>query len=494
MSNIAAEKILLAGLAAHPDKLFEYVEYLSDEDFTHAATNMTFQALRSLVVNKESKTVTKAKLVAEAKALGHQNYLSVTKNGEWIDEMLGEAVDAQELDNYFQAVKRQTLLSAYAQSFSDMKDYVTTTQDPILKVIGNVEESILGNVFLLDRGENQMVPLSKDIWSFIENLADNPGHVGVDLGYPAWQERVGQIRNGAITFVAATAKAGKSQFALRAALMAAYKSNLPVLLCDSELNHNDQRIRLAGMMARVPYQYIETGFWKLTPDQLRAKGVTDENVILQIQDAGKRLRDPELRRRVDALPISYQSISGMDMKEVIPHIRRWLLSTVKPDRKTMTPQCLIVYDYIKLARIDEVLRGAAEWQQHGVNVAMLHDLMKKYNVPCLAFGQTNNEIDEGFKCIAGGKRISENVTSISYLKRKTDEELSFDGTGSHLVKIFGARYGSAIHSGHINFDTDLSMGEFKELGVSAVNFNAERQKRLDEWKRRKDRDDDEDDD
>lgn len=494
MSNIAAEKILLAGLAAHPDKLFEYVEYLSDEDFTHAATNMTFQALRSLVVNKESKTVTKAKLVAEAKALGHQNYLSITKNGEWIDEMLGEAVDAQELDNYFQAVKRQTLLSAYAQSFSDMKDYVTTTQDPILKVIGNVEESILGNVFLLDRGENQMVPLSKDIWSFIENLADNPGHVGVDLGYPAWQERVGQIRNGAITFVAATAKAGKSQFALRAALMAAYKSNLPVLLCDSELNHNDQRIRLAGMMARVPYQYIETGFWKLTPDQLRAKGITDENVILQIQDAGKRLRDPELRRRVDALPISYQSISGMDMKEVIPHIRRWLLSTVKPDRKTMTPQCLIVYDYIKLARIDEVLRGAAEWQQHGVNVAMLHDLMKKYNVPCLAFGQTNNEIDEGFKCIAGGKRISENVTSISYLKRKTDEELSFDGTGSHLVKIFGARYGSAIHSGHINFDTDLSMGEFKELGVSAVNFNAERQKRLDEWKRRKDRDDDEDDD
>jgi len=494
MSNIAAEKILLAGLAAHPDKMFEYVEYLGEEDFTHAATNMTYQAMRSLIISKESKVITKAKLVAEAKALGHQNYLSVTKNGEWIDEMLGEAVSPQEVDNYFAAVKRQTVLAAYSQSFSDMRDYVTTTQDPLLKVIGTVEESVLGNVFLLDRGENQIVSLPKDIWSFIENLADNPGHVGIDLGYPAWQERVGQVRNGAVTFVAATAKAGKSQFALRAALTAAYKGGVPVLLCDSELNHNDQRIRLAGMMARVPYQYIETGFWKLSPDQLKAKGVTDENVIQQIQDAGRRLRDPELRRRVDALPIQYQSISGMDMKEVIPHIRRWLLSTVKPDRKTMTPQCLVVYDYIKLARLDEVGRGIAEWQQHGVNVAMLHDLMKKYNVPCLAFGQTNNELDDGFKCIAGGKRISENVTSISYLKRKTDDELSFDGTGTHLVRIFGARYGGAIHGGHINFDTDLSIGEFKELNVSTINFNAERQKRLDEWKRRKDDDDEDSDD
>jgi replicative DNA helicase len=492
MSNIAAEKILLAGLAAHPDKVFEYVEYLGEDDFTHAATSVTYQALRSLIITKESKTVTKAKLVAEAKSLGHENYLSITKNGQWLDEMLAERVSLPEVDNYFQAVKRQTILSSYAKSFSDMKDYVTTTQDPLLKVIGNVEESILGNVFLLDRGENQMVPLNKDIWAFIENLADNPGHVGIDVGYPSWQERVGQIRNGAITFVAATAKAGKSQFALRVALSAAYKHNLPVLLCDSELNHNDQRIRLAGMIAKVPYQYIETGFWKLSPDQLKSKGITDEKVILEIQEAGKRLKDPELRRRVDALPIHYQSISGMDMKEVIPHIRRWLLSTVKPDRKTMTPQCLIVYDYIKLARLDEVIKGAAEWQQHGINVAMLHDLMKKYNVPCLAFGQTNNELDDGFKCIAGGKRISENVTSISYLKRKTDDELSFDSAGSHYIKIFGARYGAAVHGGHINFDADLSIGQFTEIGVSAINFNAERQRRLEAWRNRGQEDDDED--
>jgi hypothetical protein len=153
-----------------------------------------------------------------------------------------------------------------------------------------------------------------------------------------------------------------------------------------------------------------------------------------------------------------------------------------------------VLDYIKLATLDDVRRGVAEWQQHGVNVATLHNMMKKYNVPCLAFGQTNNELDEGFKCIAGGKRISENVTSISYLKKKTVDERSFDGDGTHLMKVFGTRYGPGTGDTHINFDVDLSCGDFQEIGLSGVNISAERARRLEEWKsgKKKKNDDDED--
>ena len=157
---------------------------------------------------------------------------------------------------------------------------------------------------------------------------------------------------------------------------------------------------------------------------------------------------------------------------------------MKPDRTTKNAQCLVVYDYIKLATVAELKanHNLAEWQMHGINVALLHDTMKKYNIPCLAFGQTNNEIDEGIKCVAGGKRISENVTSISYLKRKTDDERAFDGSGSHFIRVFGTRYGAGTSIGHINYDADLSCGEFKEIGISTINFNEERQKRLDEYK------------
>jgi len=487
MSNIAAEQVFLAGVIANPTKLFDYLDYLDDTDFQHSATKMTFEALRSLVLNKEATNITKSKLVAEAKALGHQNYLSATKDGAWIDELYREKVGEQELTDLFLEIKRQTLKGSYRRAFEDTNNYLTTTSDPLSIMIGKVEDAIISQVNTLDRGENAPVLLTKGIFEFIDALANDPGNLGIDLGFPIWQDRVGQFRNGSVTFVVATAKAGKSQFALRAALNTARKG-LPVILCDSELNKNDQQIRLVALMARVPFQYIETGFWKMTPEQLKFHGVTDEQQISHIMECGRRIRDPELRERVLALPITYQSISGMDVSAVIPHLRRWILKDVKPDRTTKNAQCLVVYDYIKLATVSELKanHNLAEWQMHGINVALLHDTMKKYNIPCLAFGQTNNEVDEGIKCVAGGKRISENVTSVSYLKRKTDDERAFDGNGSHYLRVFVTRYGAGTPTGHINFDADLSCGDFKEIGLSTVNFNEERQKRLDQFKKSRD--------
>jgi len=492
MANIAAEKVFLAGIIANPTKLFDYLDFLTDEDFQHSATKITFEAVRSLVMNKEVSTITKAKLIAEAKALGHQNYLSATRDGQWIDELLQEKIGEHELSEHFLEIKRQTLKDNYKKAFEETSNYLASTADPLSIMIGKVEDAVISQVNTLDRGRNAPIQLTKGIWEFIDDLASDPGNLGIDLGYPVWQDRVGQFRNGSLTLVVATAKAGKSQFALRAALNAA-RRKLPVLLLDSELNKNDQMIRIAAMMTRVPFQYIETGFWRMTPDQLRQHGVTDEQQIAHIQECGRRLRDPELRERVSALPITYQSISGMDVSAVIPHLRRWLLKDVKPDRTTKNAQCLIVYDYIKLATITDLKanRNIAEWQMHGINVGMLHDTMRMYNVPCLAFGQTNNEVDDGIHCVAGGKRISENATSVSYLKRKSDDERAFDGTGSHFIRVFVTRYGAGTPIGHINFETDLSCGEFKELGISNINFNEEKQKRLEAYKKGK-KDDDKD--
>lgn len=491
MSNIAAEKILLAGLVSHPERLFDYLDYLSDDDFQHSATKLTFEALCSLMLSKETKTITKSKLVAEAKSLGHQNYLSVTRDGQWIDELFSEVIEEHELTEHFLAVKRESLKNKYKQSFEEASNYLTTTADPLSVMIGKVEDSVISQVRSLDRGENAPVLLTKDIFKFIDKLADDSGNLGIDLGYPIWQDRIGQFRNGSLTLVVATAKAGKSQFALRAVLNAARKG-LPVWLGDSELNKNDQQIRLIALMARVPFQYIETGFWRMTPDQIRNHGVTDEQVISHIVECGRRLIDPEFRERVSKLPITYQSISGMDIPEVIPHLRRWILKDVKPDRETKNAQCLVVYDYIKLSTMSDLKqnKNIAEWQMHGINVAALHNLMKKYNIPGIAFGQTNNEIDDGIKCVAGGKRISENVTSVSYLKRKSEDERSFDGNGSHYMKTFVTRYGAGTPVGHINFNADLSCGDFQEISMSTVNFDEERQKRLEEFKKGKRKNDD----
>lgn len=404
MPNVAAEKIFLSGVCTHTAQLFEFAEYLNEDDFAHDVTRMTYEALRSLVIDKEVEKITKAKLVSEAKSLGHHNYLAATQNGKWIDEMLAEPVSKDELGSHFYEVKRQSLKDAYKNAFKELNQYLSTTNDDITKMIGRVESDIVSKVNVVDKGERAIQDLRDGFWEFVDGLADDPGHLGLDLNYPIWQEKVGQVRNGAITFVVATTKAGKSQWGLRAAITAARKG-LPVLYLDSEMSKHDQWIRLAGMLAKVPYDYIETGFWRMNDAQLKEQGVDDANVREEIQRCGRRMQDPMLRESVDRLPIFHQSISGLHASDVIPHMRRWLMTHVKPNRETRVPQCLIVYDYIKLTMTEEIRRGVLqEYQQHGLDLSALHDFVKKYNIPMMGFGQTNNEIDDNLRCVAGANR------------------------------------------------------------------------------------------
>jgi len=468
MTNIAAEKVFLSGIVKFPDMFFEYAEYLDETDFQHSATRMTYEAIRSLVIDKEAKSLSKAKLVAEAKALGHQNYLSATKNGEWIDELFSEEITKDEIGSHFLEVKRQSLKDKYSETFLQLKDYLAATDDPLSVMISKVENEIVSKVNSLDKGEHAIVDMREGFEEFISSLADDPGHMGLDLGYPVWQERIGHIRNGTLTFIVATTGSGKSQFGLKAGIIAARKG-LPVLILDSELNKHDQWIRVAAMISKVPSDLIETGFWRMSESQLREQGISDQKRIDEIIMYGKRLRDPRLWEAVKKMPLFYQSISGLSIPDVLPHARRWLLTHVKPDRETRVPQCLIVYDYIKLAMTNEISSGRLqEWQQHGLHVSMLHDFGQKYNVPIMAFGQTNNEADQGIKCVAGGKRISENVDNVSYLKRKTDQERATDGTGSHKMLNWKARYGKGLFESYINFDVNLAYGEFIEIDIATV--------------------------
>lgn len=468
MANIAAEKVFLAGVTRHSSKLFEYLDHLDEDDFHHAVTRMTFECLRSLVVDKEAEKITKAKLVAEAKALGHQNYLAATKNGEWLDELFAEEVSEHEISSHFLEVKRQSLKSSYADEFRNLQDYLATTDDPLSAMISKVENAVISKVNILDKGEHAIQDMREGFQDFLDSLADDPGHIGLDLGYPIWQERIGHVRNGTITFIVGTTGSGKSQFGMKAAVIAARKG-LPVLYLDSELSKQDQWIRIAAILTKTPSEYIETGFWRMNQKELREHGVNDPEKIDEIISYGRRLKDPRLWDAVKKMPIFYQSISGLSVPDVIPHMRRWLLTNVKPDRETRTPQCLIVYDYIKLSMTNEISRGVLqEWQQHGLHVANLHDFANKYNIPVIAFGQTNNEVDEGIRCVAGGKRISENVDSVSYFKRKSEQERAYDGTGTHLARIFKSRYGRGLWGSYINFDADLRYGEFTEIDIGSV--------------------------
>lgn len=497
LNNQAAERILLASFCKTPQSFFDYSEYLDEDDFTSEGHRQTFLAIRKLLLTDGVSRLSKNKLIMSARELGFANYLSVTRNGDLVTAILDEVVGDNDGLAAVKAVKASRLRRDYDRCFREAIEYLQTTDDGPSKIIQRIEEPVYKIGSGYDLANQGPVKLCDGIQEAILEMADNPGHNGLDLGYPVWQHRIGQLRNGSVSLMVATAKAGKSQFGLRAALNTAHKLQIPVFYSDSELNQVSQQVRLAGMFARVPYDIIEGGFWDLTEAELRARNFDDDKVK-RILDYGQRMRDPALWTKItkDVMPLmEYMPTYGMSVPEVLPHIKRWLMRDVKPDPDGKFPQCLVVYDYIKLATVDELKGGRiAEWQSHGLNVAALHDFAQQNNIPVLAFGQTNNELTDSPRCIAGGKRILENVDSASMLKRKDDEERAFDPNGSHFIKVWAARFGSATEIGHINVRADLSIGEFEELQYSSVNFAEERRRRLQEARDRSRRKKDDDDD
>jgi hypothetical protein len=496
MSNVAAEALLLSCFATYPQTFFDVADWLDEDDFEHPGHAMIFMTMKSLYMDREADGVSKLKLIAEAKNLGFENFSGMTKGYVIVDEILKHAVQPVDAPRYFKDVKRQSIMRQYDRVFAEKQAYLRDTTDPITTVIGNIERDIFSVPDCIDEGQHGFIEIALEAEKVITELSNSPGQMGLEVGMPVWQNRVGQIRNAGITFIVATAKTGKSQFGFSRAIYVAHKLRLPVLLLDSELSKNDQIVRLVGMMARVPYQVLETGYWRLSRDELKAIGIPDSE-LKDYDEYRRRMTDKTFWEKVAALPITYVSIAGLPMEEVIPRIRRWLMTRVKPNRDAKYPECLIVYDYIKLATMDELKGGrVAEYQVHGMNVATLHtEICQRYNVPVIAFGQTNRELDNDIGCVAGAKRIVDNVTSVTLLKRKSEEEMGFDACGNHLLRVLVARFGQGTPVGHININFDKSMGEIHELGYSPVNFEALKAERLQEWKskRRKKRDDDDDD-
>lgn len=502
MANLAAEKLLLASFVRHPNTFFAFQSYLTEDDFMSVGHKMSFQAMRKLYLDKAVERLSKMKIISEAKELGFDNFMSVTKDGKILDEIFSETPNEAEAPIHFQAVKKETIKRAYVGITDEIRGYVNTTTDPAVKMVDNIEQKLVDISKQLNNNDAQIVSLGQDAESVITDLANNPGHLGWDLGFPVWQNKVGQIRNGSITFVVGTAKSGKSQFGMRNALHVAHKHRGPVLLIDTELKKRDQIVRLVGMMAGVPYEILETGFWRLQDDQWTAMNLKPE-LITALTEYRKRMNDPILWSKARALPFAYLEASGMGVEEVIPKIRRWVMTVAKPDKAAKFPQCLAVYDYIKLATFDELRGGKIqEWQLHGLNVAALHDFVNKWNIPMIALGQTNRNVGYDINMVAGAKRIIDNVSSVSLLHRKDDDQRSMDGNGNYFIMPLVTRYGAGLHKGHINISFNPEIGDFTELGLSQIDYREEQRKRLEEWKsnnqksrrRKKDDDDDGDDD
>jgi len=465
MANIAAEFGLLAGLCKHPDVYFNIQQHISADDFSTKAHQSLYIVLQRLLMNATGDlVVTKAGLLAEATALGMKSFFEDTRDGELIDACFEHESSQSDTGRAFLQVKRETVKGGYKEMLKKLGKYLEETPDETSEIINKVDTSLIDlSNKLQGVVDDEIIHLPEKALDVIEDLANHPGELGVDIGFPIWQRSIGGMRNGTVTFVAATAKAGKSQIGARAAVELSHE--IPVLYCDSELNEISQSVRAFGMHAEINYEILETGYWKADPHKIVRDGY-DRTFATQCQLARQVIEDEDIRKEFRSKKLFYKKMTGMTAREMIPFLRRWVMQNVGYDPHSRQARCLIVWDYIKLARIDEVKKsGVGAHDILGDTCMALHDFAEEFNLPILAFGQTNRSMDKDLSMIAGAKKIVELVDSVSLWHKKDAEDLVRAPQGTHEMHNLASRYGKGI-STHIDVDADLGIGKFKELGVS----------------------------
>jgi len=465
MVNVAAEFGLLAGLCQHPDAYFDVQQHLSIDDFTTKSHRDFFIVLQRLLMNSTTNlVVTQPGLLAEAAALGLKDFYDTCGEGELIEACLAHATAKDDVMRSFAQVKRETVKRSYREMFKQNIKYLDETADPTADLINKLDTSLisLGNK-IQGVVSDEIINLATKTKSIIMDLAAHPGELGVDVGFPIWQRSIGGMRNGSVTFLAATAKAGKSQVGIRAAVE--LSKYMPVLYCDSELNEIAQAVRACGMFNEINYEILETGYWSCDYNKIIADGY-DKTFATQCKLARNLLEDDETWKVFQSRELYYKKMTGMTAREMIPFLRRWVMQHVGIDKNIRTPRCLIVWDYIKLARIDDVKNmGVGAHDVIGDACMALHDFAEEYNLPILAFGQTNRQLDIDLNMIAGAKKIVELVDSISLWRAKDADDLVISPQGTHELYVLASRYGKGV-STFINIQADLGIGKFKELGVA----------------------------
>jgi len=469
--------LLIAAFILYPDTFFEFGQYLTEADFTVHEYKQVFY-LVSLFYEESRENLTLVKLEAKANEKGFTNLC----NDEQIAYLFNVSVTKVETPSYFNQVKRETIRRLYGDRTDEIGHYIDHTDDSSSKMVAEIEETILDVSSALRYGEEGIINLAEETEDIIRKMGEDPGSPGLDVGFPVWQKYIGELCNGTVHMVIASAKVGKSMKGLHAAVHTTSKYNIPTLICDSEMTEKQQAVRAFGIYAKIPFWVMRYGYWNLTKDEILAKGYAEGSPeYFAIQQGRLKINDSELWRKFKTLPLYYLSIKGKSVTDALPMIRQWVMRYTKINKDSKIPGAFLVYDYIKLATVSEMKNvGLQEYQVLGLSLGSLHDFCNKHYIPCLTFGQTNRETERSINCIAGSKRLVELSDSITILFKKNEEERLLDPAGTHGLAVVATREGEETEGGYIGFKFDRSMGYMEEIDyVNMAALRYENNKRKD---------------
>jgi|TARA_B110000908_G_C10267563_1_gene465987 replicative DNA helicase len=416
--NKALERKFISGLIYNSDKVWdEFSEFISEEDFKDTDSRSLFRICKSLL--EEGLSLDAAIISARCKSSG----ISLMSGNveDFIDNMLltplseKATVDAAK-ELVILRIKRNVIVNsneiaeiASQYSGSNLSDFMASIES---KFSENGENVI---------SRNEPINIASVAYDLVEaTLHDDKANYIIKTPWPTFNEAFSGFRPKDSYCFAGRPSHGKSGALLSLAQQCAnqIKENfidgkkLPVLYLDTEMEHKEQALRWAALVADVDPYLIESGEWAKNKD-----AVNKIRTVLKSSSSTDNFH--------------HVYIPGMNAIEIRSIFRRWIRKHVGKENPA-----IVVFDYLKITG-----DGLANPKHARFDIARTLDILKdeikqNSNATFLFGAQRNRHGEDDDSSLAESDYIQQLSTFVGLIKKKTMDEKAeqpVDRFGTHAL-------------------------------------------------------------
>lgn len=449
-TDISSENSLLSAIYKYNiEAMIQTEDFgLMPNDFYYDTNQKLFYIMNSILKENPKAKLDKPSITAKAKSLGLDTFIKKEESSGLIDKISVIPVNNESVGILTESIKRNSVFRKVIDDVNSLSEKIENKIDEsasLEDLLYLIETNSASLTEAISNPNAKIIKMSDGYGEWLKERIENPRDlVGIPTGFPKYDFAIGGgLRRQSINLVGARPKTGKSFIALNVGYNVAMRG-IPVLYLDTELTKEHQMPRFSALDSQVPIDEIETGRVKNNPDYLNA-----------LRASVKRVGD---------LPLCHQYIGGWKFEQVAAFIKTWISKFVGFDGHGNSNDCVIVYDYLKVLRDDEVGK-MQEYQKIGFWITQLQDICVRQDVAMFMLIQLNRDgIDQdNSSVISQSDRVLWNVGSFSILKDKSKDEMLDSGKyGNQKLIINDSRFGRGTPDSYINISSNLSIAKMQE--------------------------------
>ncbi len=413
LQNVAAERAVIGGVCKYgKDAYLDIADIIQSTSFTLNNNQIIFECLKRVFEENIDAVIDPTTVVSTAKQLGYDDLFSNKNELNHLRALFNVEVAKQNVRKFAAQIRKleisRLLREQLEQAGAELAELDGT--ETVNHILGIAEKKIFDFSGMLNADTDGPIQIATHLDAYIENIKENLNAlVGISTGFKRWDAAIGGgLRRKAVSLVGARTKAGKSLLAASIGFYVANTLKIPVLYIDTEMGHEDHYGRLLAWLTGIPINSIERG-----------KPFSNKRDTQKIEEATKLLK---------TIPMDYMPVPGVEFEEILANMRRWLFKKVGQDDKGRVKDCLVIYDWFKLATSGNTSKQPQEFQALGFQLSGLANFVNRFGISCLAFTQLNRDgiTNETEAAMSQSDRLAWFCSNFSIFKRKDDAEQEED--------------------------------------------------------------------